>query len=182
MTENMLEIVDENDTVVGIAPRTEIHAKGLLHREINVLFITPDKDIIFQRRSRKDKSFGWLDATVGGHVEIGDDYLQAALRETFEETGLNLQPDKLILLGRIKGNEVIPEKKFINKSYKNVYGYVYHNDITNLQIEEGKAEGFELFHATTLFNLAEDIKAQFIPAFVDPSQLGIIYQKLFFLI
>ena len=47
MSEKMLEIVDENDQVIGIQSRKEIHEKGLLHREIHVLFITPEKDIIF---------------------------------------------------------------------------------------------------------------------------------------
>ncbi len=49
--ETMLEIVDDSDTVIGVRSREEIHTLGLRHREVHVWFVTPDNDIIFQRRS-----------------------------------------------------------------------------------------------------------------------------------
>ncbi len=182
MTNEMLEIVDANDNVVDIAPRADIHAKGLLHREINVLFVTLDGNGVFQRRARKDKPFGWLDATAGGHVDIGESYRDAALREVQEETGLILRVTDLYEVGRIAGNEAIPDKQFLNKSIKPVYGYLYHGSVADLIVETGKAEGFELFPLAQIFDLPKEIKAQFIPSFVDPQQFKSIYHNLLNLI
>lgn len=69
MNENkqMLEIIDENDNVIGLETREKIHKEGLLHREIHVWFFTPRGEIIFQHRVKdKDIYPDLLDATVGG--------------------------------------------------------------------------------------------------------------------
>ncbi|HZJ41249.1 MAG TPA: hypothetical protein VFD16_03225, partial [Candidatus Saccharimonadales bacterium] len=72
---SLLNIVDANDNIIGERERAEIHRLGLLHREIHVYFLTPDKKFIFQHRAKdKDSYPDLLDATVGGHVEIGDTY------------------------------------------------------------------------------------------------------------
>jgi len=69
----ILEIVNENDEVIGLENRTKIHTEGLLHREIHVWFITPNGEIVFQHRAKdKDTYPDKLDATVGGHVEPND--------------------------------------------------------------------------------------------------------------
>jgi isopentenyldiphosphate isomerase len=36
----MLEIVDENDNVIGLETREKVHREGLLHREIHIWFVT----------------------------------------------------------------------------------------------------------------------------------------------
>lgn len=84
-----LNIVDEDDNIIGQETRSEVHRLGLLHHEVHVYFITSNKEIIFQHRA-KDKDFypDLLDATVGGHVDLGDDYKETAIREVEEETGL----------------------------------------------------------------------------------------------
>lgn len=83
--ENILDIVDENDQIIGQATRDKIHRQGLLHREIHVYFITPQQEIIFQHRAKDKETFpDLLDATVGGHVEIGDSYELTAIKETEE--------------------------------------------------------------------------------------------------
>ena len=70
-----LNIVDDNDNIIGQKTREEIHQQGLLHQEIHVYFITPNKEIIFQHRAEdKDTYPDLLSATVGGHVDIGDTY------------------------------------------------------------------------------------------------------------
>ncbi|MCL4437679.1 NUDIX domain-containing protein [Patescibacteria group bacterium] len=77
-----LNIVDESGNIIGEETRCNIHKNGLLHKEIHVWFYTPKGEIIFQHRAKnKDVYPDLLDATVGGHVEIGDDYEHAALKE-----------------------------------------------------------------------------------------------------
>ena len=75
-----LNIIDEQENIIGEETRENIHNQGLLHREVHVWFYTPKGEIIFQHREKdKDTYPDLLDATVGGHVEISLDYENTAL-------------------------------------------------------------------------------------------------------
>ena len=52
-----LNIIDENGKIIGEDTRKNIHKNGLLHREINVYFYTPQGEIIFQHRSKNKETF-----------------------------------------------------------------------------------------------------------------------------
>ena len=96
--DELFDIVDSNDNVVGQAPRREVHARHLLHRAIHVLVHDPNGHLFLQRRSTgKDTFPGCWDSSCSGHVDAGEDYLSAAWRELGEELGwldrsLPLQP------------------------------------------------------------------------------------------
>ena len=89
-SEEYLEIVNEKDEVLGIAPRTEIHGNpSLMHRVVHVLVFNKKRDLLLQKRScRKDVAPGKWDTSVGGHVEIGEGLFTAAKREMDEELGI----------------------------------------------------------------------------------------------
>jgi isopentenyldiphosphate isomerase len=98
----LLDVVNDNDEVVGSETRADVHKLGLLHREIHVWMFDKDKNIFFQKRGLHSTSAGLLDATVGGHVNQGEDYLDAAVRETQEETGLSVNPSDLVFLKKLQ--------------------------------------------------------------------------------
>ena len=92
------DVVDAEDRVVRQEKRSVVHREGLLHRAIHLLVRRPDGAIFLQRRSmKKDSAPGKWAASVSGHVDAGEDYLQAALRESWEEIGLDLavEPEEL---------------------------------------------------------------------------------------
>ena len=162
MPENRLEIVDENDVAISTAPRTEIHAKGLLHREASVIFVTPAGNIIFQRRSwKKDMFPGLLDATASGHVEIGDSYEFTAIKEVKEETGLDIDEADLILLSKERAKLTDAVTQTCNHRFAAIYGYVFSGSFSDLQIETDKADGFEAFNGRAIFEMSETEQLQF---------------------
>ena len=80
-----INIVDENDRIIGQDSRTNIHKKGLRHREIWVWLYNDKSELLFQLRSKNAETCpGLLDATAGGHVDLNNDYEQAAVREVKE--------------------------------------------------------------------------------------------------
>ncbi len=90
------DIVDSQDRVIGSALRGEIHRRGLLHRAIHIFWLRNDGSMCLQRRSfAKDNCPGLLSSSCAGHVDSGEDYLTAALREMHEELGIRLPSSAL---------------------------------------------------------------------------------------
>lgn len=164
MKKDTLEIVNEVDEVIGTESRRLIHQKGLLHRETHVLFYTPDGKIIFQHRAKdKDTYPDLLDATVGGHNEIGDSYEKTAIKETAEETGLKIKSEDLHLITKIKKKSHDVSTGATNYAFKCEYAYKFTGSLSDLKIEKGKALGFEAWSIDTLLNMPEKDKEKFIP-------------------
>ncbi|PLX83360.1 MAG: NUDIX hydrolase [Desulfuromonas sp.] len=84
------DIVDEEDRVIGQAPRTLCHGDpSLVHRAAHVLLFDSRDRLLLQKRSMdKDVQPGRWDTSVGGHLDPGEDYLAAACREMAEELGV----------------------------------------------------------------------------------------------
>ncbi|MFJ1750487.1 NUDIX domain-containing protein [Streptomyces sp. NPDC088116] len=91
--DEILDIVDENDHVIGQAPRGEVYAKRLRHRCVFVLARDADDRVFVHRRTPGKLVFPSLyDMFVGGVVGAGESYDEAALREAEEELGVSGLP------------------------------------------------------------------------------------------
>ena len=85
----LFDVVDANDQVTGTATRSDVHAKHLLHRSVHVFVFNKRGDLLLQQRSHlKDVHPGLWDSSVSGHLNTGEDYPAAALRELDEEMGI----------------------------------------------------------------------------------------------
>lgn len=85
----IFDVVDHEDTVTGQSTRGEVHAQGLLHRAVHVFAINKKGEVLLQRRSLlKDSHPGVWDSSVSGHLDAGEDYETAAIRELGEEMGI----------------------------------------------------------------------------------------------
>jgi len=95
MSEALIQIVDENDKPLRGGTMDEVQLAGLWHRIVRVMIEDRAGNILLQRR--RDDDFymaGMWDNSVSGHVDCGEEYEQAALRERAEEIGIktgNLQ-------------------------------------------------------------------------------------------
>lgn len=96
----LLDVVDFDDRTIGVATRREIHQKGLIHRAIHVIITNSQGHFLQQKRSsQKDRFPGWWDISVGGHLNAGELYLEAAQRECREEMGLpNLNLERVCVM------------------------------------------------------------------------------------
>jgi isopentenyldiphosphate isomerase len=87
--EEIFDVVDGADRVVECLPRSEVHARGLRHRAAHILVYDRDGRLYVQRRSfAKECSPGRWDTSAAGHLNSGEDYHTAAVRELGEELGL----------------------------------------------------------------------------------------------
>jgi isopentenyl-diphosphate Delta-isomerase len=91
MPDEIFDVVNEADEVIGRKPRSHVHAEGLMHRAVHVLVFNGRGELFLQKRSwKKDRQPGLWDSSASGHVDSGEDYDACAIRELREEIGLAL--------------------------------------------------------------------------------------------
>jgi isopentenyldiphosphate isomerase len=91
--DEILDIVDEHDRVIGQSPRGEAYARGLRHRAVFVFVRDGAGRIFVHRRTARKLIFpSRYDMFVGGVVGAGESYDDAALREAEEELGVSGLP------------------------------------------------------------------------------------------
>lgn len=96
----MFDVVDENDRVLRAEPRDIVHVNNLLHRAVHMLLFNKHGELLLQKRSIwKDRNPGRWDSSAAGHVDSGENYLEAARRELHEELGI--EPPPLEPIGRL---------------------------------------------------------------------------------
>src|SRR5476651_1980015 len=92
MPEEIFDIVNERDEVVGQNTRREVHARGLWHRAVHVLVFNARGEVFLQKRSlKKDIAAGKWDSSASGHLDTGETYDACAVREVREELGLKIK-------------------------------------------------------------------------------------------
>ena len=88
--DEIFEIVDEQNNIIGTALRRQCHGNpSLRHRAAHVVVFDRQGRILLQKRSAlKDVQPGKWDSAVGGHLMPGEDFEEAARREMAEELGI----------------------------------------------------------------------------------------------
>ena len=91
MSEEIFDVVNERDEVIGQAPRSEVHRRKLHHRAVHVLVFNARGELFLQKRSMKKDCYpGAWDSSASGHLDRGEDYDVCAVREVREELGVQL--------------------------------------------------------------------------------------------
>ena len=94
--QEILDIVDEKNEVIGSAPVEDIYQQRLNHRIIHVVLFNDKGEIFLQQRSAKMKFCpGHWCTSAGGHVKKGESYEKAAERELQEELGVAMPLTKI---------------------------------------------------------------------------------------
>ncbi|MBU4347907.1 NUDIX domain-containing protein [Patescibacteria group bacterium] len=172
--ENRLNIIDEKENIIGEDTRENIHSQGLLHREVWVWFYNSKGEIIFQYRGKnKDTFANLLDATVNGHVELGESYEDAVIRETKEETDISISLDSIKSTEKIRGEFYDPIINKTNNIIRAVYIYKYDGEIKDLKVEVGEGLGFEIYPIEKIFNISDEQKKKFVPQIFDEKSLEV---------
>jgi len=149
----LLQIVDKNDIEIGAEIRSIVHKKKIFHRSIHVLIFNMEGKLFLQKRGQmKDESPGLWACSVSGHVDYGETYDEACLREIEEEVGIKLTtlPEKIFKLeaSEITGNE-----------FSWIYAMITEQELTPrpIEIEIGQwftLEELEHFISVNISNVA----------------------------
>lgn len=112
---NPIPKIDENNNVLGETTIKEAKDNGWPRRVVRVVIVSPTKqDVLLQRRSMEVHSFPdhW-ETSASGHVDVGESELEAAVRETKEELGVELGLEE-VAVNRYSDTD---GEKFFNSIY-----------------------------------------------------------------
>ncbi len=114
MQEEIIDIVDRKDKIIGKATRKQAKEKGLIYRCAGV-YVRSNGKILIQKRSKtkstRPNNWSILEETV----KTGETYEEAAKRGLKEELGLKTK--KLYYLGK----KFIDDKEYNDKFFMKIY-------------------------------------------------------------
>ncbi len=175
---DLLDVVDEDGTIIDTASRKEVHEKGLLHREVHIWLVTDAGEIIFQHRSvSKETSPNLLDASIGGHIDSGMSWVDTAIKEAEEEAGVKCTEKDLVFIQQVHANVYHSATGLTNNCLRRTYALPFTRQVSDLKVEKGEATHFEAWPIEKLLNLSEYDKKRFIPVLISDDYLQ-IFKKI----
>lgn len=107
MTEEILDLVDDQDRVIGQLSREEVYKQRLHnYRVVHGLLLNAEGKIWIPRRTALKKLYpNALDYSSAGHVESGETYDESFRRETREELNIDLDQVTWRTLGKLTPSE-----------------------------------------------------------------------------
>ncbi len=91
MKEELVILVDENDTQIGLMPKMEAHEKALLHRAFSVFIFNDKQELMLQQRAaHKYHSPKLWTNTCCSHQREGESNIEAGMRRLKEEMGFTV--------------------------------------------------------------------------------------------
>lgn len=136
MTTEYLDVVNEEDEIIGKDTRKKVHELGLWHRGVHVFLFNEQGEMLIQKRSAdRTSSPSLLDCSVSEHVQAGENYFEAAIRGMKEELGIeNIELKQLV---KFRMNYGIND---------NEISVIYEAKIESQQIDFDKTEIAEVFY------------------------------------
>lgn len=115
----LVDVLDEKGNKTGEkATLDDICNRGLWHNSVHAIIITKDHKIIAQKRSLSIvMNPDMIELSVGGAVNSGEEPLQAIIRETKEELGIEVSPSEVIYINSRRYNK---HYKRLNKTSKTI--------------------------------------------------------------
>ncbi len=159
-----MDVLDENGNVTGkIKTRDKIVHDRDFYKIVNLWLMNPKtKQILLQKRSKNKKSSPnkW-DLTSGGHVKAKESSLEAIIRETKEEIGIDISKDNPIKILEVKEKLNFVDIYFMEKDVKI-------EDLTLKNDEVTDAKYFSLEELVTAHNTNDIhfVKHSFFPELV----------------
>jgi len=141
-----IDIVTENgDTTRKVALKSEAHKNGWWHNTIHLWLFTAKGEVLLQQRSHKKDIYPLLwDVSVAGHIDTGESFESAAIRETHEELGLLLKPEDLTKIGIHKHASSYTNGAIQDNEFHHVFIAELKVDIDNLVPQEEEVESLKL--------------------------------------
>ena len=121
--QKQIDIYDKNDQPTGKQASIDyVMKRGLWHRGAHVTVYSASGKILMQKRSQRMLTQpGLLDFSCGGLVDTGEQPVDAAVRETFEEVGISAKAEEFLFTGIYRFNHAFPRIRRFSRSFTYCY-------------------------------------------------------------
>lgn len=137
--DELVEVLTEDGKNVGkIIKKAIAHKEGICHGISVVALIDKNEKLLIQKRAntKKDEPNKW-DLSGTGHIDVGESPKRAAIRELYEELGINAEEDELNLIDTYLNKIRLNKETFINHF---TYLFLIQKDISIENIVMQKSE------------------------------------------
>ncbi|MDR1917486.1 MAG: NUDIX domain-containing protein [Christensenellaceae bacterium] len=161
-----VDVLNENGEPTGAIMRgAEARANGFWTQVVGVVIVNDRQQILLQLRS---PNIGWANlwhVSAGGRVNAGETGLQAAIRETQEEIGLELNESEL---HKIYSGTYITERHGKPLRYFDTHYIVHKNiDIANLNLQEYEVAAVKWFELRELKKMVAEKDERLTPIWTE---------------
>lgn len=139
-----IEIYDFNGQKTGEkALKSVVHKNGLHHSTVHLWIYTISGEVLIQKRSlNKILNPGVWDVSVAGHIHFDETYNDAVIRETLEETGINIESFKLYKLGVYHSKSI--HDKITDNEFHHTYVLEIKKELINIGFKNDEVEELKL--------------------------------------
>lgn len=142
----LVDIYDEKGEFTGKSKaRGEALLEGEYIKAVGIWVFTPENKILLTRRSPEKTFAPGMWENTGGHVEHGEESLQAVLRELWEETGLRAEPQAVEHLGTARVDHYFGENYSVRAEV----------DVKKLRLQPGETCDAKLVTYEEFLQMAE---------------------------
>lgn len=146
--DEVLEIVNEDNVIIGRATRAEVYTKGLYHRAVSIVVLNSERMMLLQQRSSAKRIFPlFWDLSASEHLKPGESYEEGAKRGLEEELGIKGVPVRRIRESHISLNEYGGRKDY---EFAELYLAVADEPISIDRQEVAQAGFYPLSHISQL--------------------------------
>lgn len=165
--DEIFDLVDECNTVIGKCARGDAHSAGLLHRSAHAILFrtfrqigsaTPTVEVLLQRRSLcKKVGPGLWDISAAEHVSAGEGFLDAAVRGLREELGVSVARDAVASVrGPYLSRQDYPEVGIREHMFTNLFTIMYDEGCGDIVPDEAEVEEVRWWPAHEVVRLAKN--------------------------
>lgn len=156
MKDELLDVVEPTGAILRQERRSIVHREGLWHQTFHCLVVRSGSParVVLQRRRAGTTSFpGRLDVSVTGHLSASEEPLDG-IRELREELGIDVDPARLVSLGRRMLADDAGEGR--NREIANVYLLIDDTPLTNFNLDPAEIGGLVELTIADLLAILED--------------------------
>eukprot|EP00761_Pharyngomonas_kirbyi_P003242 gb/GECH01003246.1/.p1 GENE.gb/GECH01003246.1/~~gb/GECH01003246.1/.p1 ORF type:complete len:210 (+),score=63.07 gb/GECH01003246.1/:1-630(+) len=176
MKQEQLEIFTVEGNPTGISKdRDAVHKDGDWHNTVHVWIINSLGELLLQQRSPGKESYPLLwDASAAGHISFGETPIEAAIKETKEELGIDIKAEELKKITRVQFSGVTNQGTFVNNEHMDLFIVERDISISSLILQKEEVCDAYFVHFKTLQELIHEKYSHIVPFDVDSN-----YMELF---
>jgi len=154
-------VVNGNDEVIfQVNSKRELHVNNYRHRAAHIFIETFGRGFVLQLKGENSENSGKWSSAVSGHVENGESYEEAAIREAKEELGLEIDRKELIQIAKISACEET------NNEFVVLFTYLMNKDIEHIKPDPNEVENVIIVPLADVMRDTIKNPKDYSPAFV----------------